>query len=135
MSDERPERQPAERQSDGRQAGGGPPSHRQGALAAGSPASSTKMPTSNCPGNPYECEFAQSLISGAIGAWQEESRVAQLRAQLSECSPCLLALDAEIGLRRTLQAKSQERAPQNMRIHISRTLGRISLDGITEADL
>lgn len=108
MSDERPERQPA------------------------SPAG---MPTSSCPGNPYECEFAQSLISGAIGAWQEESHVAQLRAQLSECSPCLLALDAEIGLRRTLQAKSQERAPQNVRIHISRTLGRISLDGITEADL
>ena len=94
-----------------------------------------RMPTSACPGDPYECEFAQSLISGAIGAWQEESHVAQLRAQLAECSPCLLALDAEIGLRRTLRAKSQERAPQNVRIHISRTLGRISLDGITEADL
>ena len=45
------------------------------------------------------------------------------------------ALAWTIGLRRTLQAKSQERAPQNVRIHISRTLGRISLDGITEADL
>lgn len=130
MADERPERRAA-----GRQAGGGPPSRRQEVPAAGSPASPSGMPTSNCPGNPYDCEFAQSLISGAIGAWQEESHVAQLRAQLSECSPCLLALDAEIGLRRTLQAKSQERAPQNVRIHISRTLGRISLDGITEADL
>ena len=135
MADETPERRAAERQSVGRQAGGGPPSRRQGVPAASSSASPSGMPTSNCPGNPYECEFAQSLISGAIGAWQEESYVAQLRAQLSECSPCLLALDAEIGLRRTLQAKSQERAPQNVRIHISRTLGRISLDGITEADL
>ena len=135
MADERPERRAAERQSDGRQAGGWPQSGSQASSRAGSPASPAKMPTSNCPGNPYGCEFAQSLISGAIGAWQEESHVAQLRAQLSECSPCLLALDAEIGLRRTLQAKSQERAPQNVRIHISRTLGRISLDGITEADL
>lgn len=135
MSDERPERRAAGRQSAGRQAAGGPPSRRGGVPAAGSPASPAGMPTSNCPGNPYECEFAQSLISGAIGAWQEESHVAQLRAQLSECSPCLLALDAEIGLRHTLQVKSQERAPQNVRIHISRTLGRISLDGITEADL
>lgn len=135
MTDERAERRAAERQTAGRQTGGGPPRRRQGVPAAVSPASPTGIPTSNCPGNPYECEFAQSLISGAIGAWKEESHVAQLRAQLSECSPCLLALDAEIGLRRTLQAKSQERAPQNVRIHISRTLGRISLDGITEADL
>lgn len=135
MTDERSERRAAERQTAGRQTGGGPPSRRQGVPAASLPASPSEMPTSSCPGNPYDCEFAQSLISGAIGAWQEESHVAQLRAQLSECSPCLLALDAEIGLRRTLQAKSQERAPQNVRIHISRTLGRISLDGITEADL
>ena len=94
-----------------------------------------EKPTNACAGNPANCEFAQTLIAGAMGAWQEESYVAQMRAQLSQCSPCLLALDAEINLRRTLQAKSQERAPQNLRIHISRTLGKIRLDGITEADL
>ena len=130
MTDERPDRRAVERQ-----AGGGLQDSSPASPAAGSPASLTGMPTSACPGDPYECEFAQSLISGAIGAWQQESHVAQLRAQLAECSPCLLALDAEIGLRRTLRAKSQERAPQNVRIHISRTLGKISLDGITEADL
>ena len=94
-----------------------------------------EMPTSACPSNPYECEFARSLIAGAIGVWQEESLVAQMRIQLSQCAPCLLALDAEINLRRVLQAKSQERAPQSVRIHISQTLGKIRLDGITEADL
>lgn len=103
--------------------------------AEGQTAGIMGVPANPCDGNPAECEFAQSLIAGAIGAWQEESYVAQLRAQLSQCAPCLLALDAEINLRRTLQAKSQDRAPQNLRIHISRTLGRISLDGITEADL
>lgn len=76
----------------------------------------------------HHCEFGTHLIEDAISVWKNEQAIAQFRTYLSECDMCYSQLDAEIALRHTLMNKTRERTPQNIRIKISETLGRITLN-------
>jgi len=88
-----------------------------------------------CPGNPVVCEHGQRCIADSLNGWRQESWVDQMRIQLSDCVPCLLALDMELQVRHMLHDKSQEKAPHALRINISEALGKIDLGEIGPADL
>ena len=90
---------------------------------------------SNCPGDPGVCEHGRRCIVNGLDGWSDESLVAQARIQLSNCMPCLLALDHELQIRHTLNNKCQEKAPSALRINISEALGQINLGDIGPGDL
>lgn len=88
-----------------------------------------------CLGNPVECAHGRLCIANSLNGWRQESSVTQMRQLLSDCPPCLLAMDMELQIRHTLHDKCQEKAPQALRINISEALGKINLGRIGPTDL
>ena len=89
----------------------------------------------SCPGDSGVCERGRRCIANGLDGWNDESLVAQARIQLSNCLPCLLALDHELQIRHTLNSKCQEKAPPALRVNISEALGQINLGDLGPGDL
>lgn len=75
----------------------------------------------------HKCELALRLITDAISVWQNRQAIEQFREYLAPCNPCIAKLESEIDIRHMLLHKTREQTPQNIRLHISETLGKIKL--------
>lgn len=77
----------------------------------------------------HDCSEAIDRLYAYLDGELDEPRVAEVRAHLEHCAPCLEAFDFEAELRKVVVSRCAEKVPQEVRLRILAVLERLSEEG------
>jgi len=83
---------------------------------------------------PLQCDKAMKCIESVRDPLASSFEMSSLRGQLSDCAPCLQAIDIEIKIKMTIAPSASELPSADFRMRITETLSSIDLSKLDITD-